>query len=271
MFIEQLKRALLSLWLHTFVTNVAGVFLLVVVPLLSSCATSAPIELVPIDLGIPTQALQSPIVGPLPDSTKLHVAITFKVNQNIINTLDRQPIHPGQHSKLEQFANQIGIDDATYQKIKDFFNLKGIALNLSKLRTHLNIDAKASTFAKLLQTHFVIHKYSGRTFFAPATPPKLPRFLADSILAITGLDDYSSAPQHALTQHFDVASSKKFPGQDCYPVGRTLLPKEIAHAYGYDQLWNHGWHGENMTVNLVEIDGFYQDDIQNYFDCINFH
>ena len=25
-----------------------------------------------------------------------------------------------------------------------------------------------------------------------------------------------------------------------------------------------------MTVNLVEIDGFYQDDVQNYFDCINF-
>ena len=25
-----------------------------------------------------------------------------------------------------------------------------------------------------------------------------------------------------------------------------------------------------MTVNLVEIDGYYQDDIQNYFDCINF-
>ena len=63
MFIEQLKRALLSLWLHTFVTNVAGVFLLVVVPLLSSCATTAPIQLVPIDLGIPTQALKSPTYG----------------------------------------------------------------------------------------------------------------------------------------------------------------------------------------------------------------
>ena len=45
---------------------------------------------------------------------------------------------------------------------------------------------------------------------------------------------------------------------------------DIAHAYGFDQLWNRGWHGEHMTVNLVEIDGFYQQDIQNYFDCINF-
>lgn len=89
-------------------------------------------------------------------------------------------------------------------------------------------------------------------------------------VAITGLDDYSSAPQHALTQQIDVTSTQKIPGQDCNPLDWTLLPKEIAHASGYDQLWNHGWHGENMTVNLVEIDGYCQDDMQNYFDCINF-
>ena len=43
------------------------------------------------------------------------------------------------------------------------------------------------------------------------------------------------------------------------------------HAYGFDQLWNRGWTGQNMAVNLVEIDGSYQDDIQNYLDCIQFH
>jgi len=240
-------------------------------PLLASCGAPAPLEFRPIDLGIPAQALNSPIVGPLPDSTKLHVGVTFKVNQSIINKLEGQPVHPGQRSNLEDLANKIGIDDATYQKIKDFFNLKGIALNLSKLRTYLSIDAKASTFAKLFQTHFVIHKYQGRTFFAPATPPKLPKFLVDSIVAVTGLDNYSSAPQHAFArQHFTVPKSKSHPTQDCYPLDRTLLPKQVAHAYSFDQLWGHGWHGEHMTVNLVEIDGFYRDDIQNYFDCINF-
>jgi len=270
MFIDTLKRRYFSLRVQAYLARVAVLFLFVGVPLLSSCATPSPLDSVPIDLGIPTQAIKSPVVGPLPDSTKLHVAITFKVNQSIINTLNGQRIHPGQPSKLEQFANKVGIDDATYQKIKNFFNLKGIALNLSKLHTHLTIDAKASTFARLMQTHFVIRTYNGRTFFAPATPPKLPRFLADSIVAITGLDNYSSAPQHDLTQHFNIRSAKTLPGQDCYPLDGTLLPKEIAHAYGYDQLWNHGWHGENMTVNLVEIDGFYQEDVQNYFDCINF-
>src|SRR5215471_5068174 len=136
MYIEPLKRTLTRQGLGKFVASVAGLCLLVIVPLLSSCAAPAPLEFVPIDLGIPALALKSPISGPLPDSTKLHVGITFKVNQDIINKLNGQPIHPGHRSKLEEYANKIGIDDATYQKIKDFFNLKGVALNLSKLRTH---------------------------------------------------------------------------------------------------------------------------------------
>src|SRR5205085_1961704 len=97
--------------------------------------------------------------------------------------------------------------------------------------------------------------------------------LADSIAAITGLDNYSTPPQHTSTfvgQQLNTTRASSHPTQDCSPLGGTLLPKDVAHAYGFEQLWNSGWHGENMTVNLVEIDGFYQDDVQNYFDCINF-
>ena len=254
--------------LHGLVIGLIG--LLLFLPVMASCNAPAPLQSVPIDLGIPSQALNSPVVGPLPDATQLHARITFKVSQNVINKLSSD-IHPHQRSKLENLANQIGISDATYQKIKGFFNLQGIVLNLSKLHTNLSIDAKASTFAKLFQTHFVIHQYRGRKFFAPATPPKLPRFLADSLAAVTGLDNYSAAPQHDFAPlHLIHPGSVQHPGQDCYPLQDTLFPRDVAHAYGFDSLWNHGWHGENMTVNLVEIDGFYQEDIQNYFDCIDF-
>src|SRR5207253_3789876 len=122
--------------------------------LLAGCTTPATLKFVPIVLGVTSQALDSPVVGPLPDTTKLHVRVTFKVSQDVINKLNND-IHPHRPSKLENLANQIGISDATYQQIKDFFNLKGIVLNLSKLHTNLSIDAKASTFAKLFQTHFV--------------------------------------------------------------------------------------------------------------------
>jgi kumamolisin len=214
--------------------------------------------------------MNSPVTGQLPNNTPMHVRVTFKLNQNALNKMQGQKIAPGTKSNLENAANKIGIDDGTYQKIKNFFNPAGIALKLSKLRTHLAIDAKASTIAKVLQTTFVIHSYRGTTFYAPKTAPKVPSFLANSIEVITGLDNYSSKPQHDFTMQFNAPAQKLQPAQDCRPLQNTLLPRDVAGAYGYDQLWQRGLNGQNMTVNLVEIDGSYRSDVDNYLSCINF-
>lgn len=247
--------------------------LLLLLPFLSNCGTpNAPqaLKFTSLDLGIPTEAMNSPVVGQLPDNTVLHVRISFKLNPQWLKRVEQQPIQPGKQSKLESFANQVGIDDATYQKIKGFFSPQGLVLNLSKLHTHLAIDGKASTFAKLLQTKFVTHKYNGYTFYSPDKnqPPKVPNFVASSIDAITGLDNYSRPPQHDFTM---TTTTKRNTAQpDCSPADQTLLPRDVAGAYGHSQLWQQGLNGENMTVNLVEIDGSYKNDVQNYLNCIQF-
>ncbi len=244
--------------------------LLLLAPLASCGGGTQPQLFTTLNLGIPAVAMNSPITGQLPNNTELHVRVTFKLDQNALNKMQNQKIQPGTKSNLENAANKIGIDDGTYQKIKNFFNPSGIALKLSKLRTHLAIDAKASTIAKLLQTTFVVHSYHGTTFYAPKTAPKVPTFLANSIDVITGLDNYSSRPQHDFTMQFKAPAQKQQPAQDCQPLQDTLLPRDVAGAYGYDQLWQRGLNGQNMTVNLVEIDGSYKSDVDNYLSCINF-
>lgn len=244
--------------------------ILLLAPLASCGGTPAPLQITTLNLGIPAVALNSPITGNLPNNTSMHVRITFKINQNTLNQMQNQKIQPGTSSNLEQFAGKIGISNNTYQSIKNFFNPAGIALKLNKLRTHLAIDAKAGTLAKVLQTSFVVHNYQGRTFFAPKTTPKAPKALTDSIDVITGLDNYSSKPQHDFTMQFKTAGVKQQAAQGCNPLENTLLPRDVANAYGYSQLWQQGLNGENMTVNLVEIDGSYRSDVQNYLDCIKF-
>jgi hypothetical protein len=96
----------------------------------------------PLNLGIPKAALQSPVKGTLPDSTVLHIGITFKIDPRVLNQIDSQRLQPGQSSNLDQFARHIGINDSIYQKIKGFFNVGGVVLKLSKLRTHLSVQAK---------------------------------------------------------------------------------------------------------------------------------
>ena len=185
---------------RAMVTLLGFIFLLAP---LASCGTPAPLQFTSLNLGIPAEALKSPVSGPLADNTRLHVRFTFKIDPNLLKQADQQRVQPGQSSRLQDFAKKIGIDDGTYQKIKDFFNLQGISLKLSKLRTNLSVEAKAGTLAKLLQTKFVVHNYKGRTFFAPDPAPKLPSFLANSVDAVTGLDNYSTGPQHDFTMQFN--------------------------------------------------------------------
>ena len=262
---------MMSLWkaYHANVVHLSALFLILLFSFASlvSCNQPTASQYVSINLGIPAAALQSPVKGSLPDTTVLHLGVTFKIDPRLLDQADHQKLQPGQRSKLEVLANRLGIDDATYQKIKQFFHPQGITL--SKLRTHLSIQAQARSLAKVLQTKFVIHQYKGRTFYAPATPPKVPAFLANSIDVITGLDSYSKAPKHSLDITYPQASHLS-QYQDCSPDTQTLFPSDVATAYGYNTLYQHGLYGENMTINLVETDGSYSDDIQNYLSCIHF-
>ncbi|GCF09187.1 S53 family peptidase [Dictyobacter arantiisoli] len=230
------------------------------------------LKLTPLDLSIPTDALKSPVVKQLPDNTVLRVRVTLKLDSNTMRQMQGQQVQPGQPSHLEGVAKKLGIDDGTYQKFKDFFKLDGISLRLSKLRTQLAINARTGLIAKVLKTKFVVHRYQGHTFYAPdaKNPPMVPAFLFDHIAAITGLDNYSSQPIHASTFTPEQVALAQRTHADCSPDQQTLLPKDIAHAYGFDQLWQNGFHGENMSINLVEIDGSYKSDVQNYLDCIQF-
>jgi subtilase family serine protease len=259
---------------HRKVVHLAALLLTLLFSLatLVSCNQPAPAPYTSLHLGIPAAALQSPVKGPLPETTVLHVGLTFKMDPRLLEQAAHQKLQPGQPSNLQALAKRLGIDDATYQKIQQFFSPPGIVLSLSQLRTHLSIQAQACTLAKVLQTKFVLHQYKGRTFYAPATPPKVPAFLGNSLDAVTGLDNYSKPPLHALTLTSPQAAHvARQGGQDCTPDDPTLLlPADVATAYGYRTLSQRGVYGEKMTINLVETDGSYQDDIQNYLSCIHF-
>ena len=250
---------------------------------LVSCTQQEP-AFTTLNLGIPAAALQSPVKGKLPDTTELHIGITFKIDPRLLHQADQQRLQPGQPSP----PGGLGIDNGIFAKIKAFF--QGINLRLSTLRTYVSFQAKAGILARLLQTTFVIHFYKGRIFYAPATPPKVPTDFASTIDAITGLDNYSQPPRHDLHitypsyQRRSLATTASQLGRmkgeashvsqhaalDCSPDNQTLTVGDVGRAYGYNQLWQRGLHGEHMTINLLEIDGSYQEDIQNYLGCIHF-
>src|SRR5947209_19333824 len=233
---------MISLWkaYHTKVVHLSALFLTLLFSLASlvSCNQPAPLY-TSINLGIPAAALQSPVKGKLPDSTELHIGITFKIDPRLLNQADQQRPQPGQPSNPGGIGHGLGIDNGLFQKMKGFF--QGIDLQLSKLRTYVSFQAKARTVARLLQTKFVIHQYKGRTFYAPATPPKAPTDFAKTIDAVSGLDNYCIHPKHPLHITSPQGSRISRNGAlDCSPADQTLTLGDVAGAYGYNQLWQRG-------------------------------
>src|SRR6266700_3576936 len=83
--------------------------LLLLAPLAGCVGPSAPLQFTTLNIGLPPEALNSPVVGPLPDNTQMRIGVTFKVSQSVLDHFDQQKIESGKRSNLENFANQIGI------------------------------------------------------------------------------------------------------------------------------------------------------------------
>lgn len=161
------------------VTGIVGVLLLllagcggpnpVMTPTPTPTTPVSPLEIVSYDLHIPAELLNAPTIGPLPGTTRLHVGFTFKTNQQLLNQLGKLKVQQGQGQSLETVANQLGINDATYQQIKAFFGIENVTLSLNAVHTTLMVDGQAAVFARLFQTQFVLHQLNGRQVFAPAS------------------------------------------------------------------------------------------------------
>ncbi len=223
-------------------------------------------QFTPLSLGLPKQALTAPVTGRVPGSQVLHVGVTLKVGDAAWKQFGHGKSPTQGASDL---AARLGASDAELAKLQTYLGKAHIQAKPSKTRTSLTFDVTAAVAGQLLRTSFVTHRLKDRTFFTPdpAHMPMIPTELAGYVLAVTGLDSYSVAPTTKaapLTAPALAGNCGNFP-----PVAATS--RKLAAAYGYDRLWAQGWHGENMTVNLVEMDGYDQTDVSTYIACTGSH
>jgi kumamolisin len=229
-----------------------------------------------LNLGLPRQALSAPVTGRVPDGQTLHVGVTLKISDA---TWKKFGHGKSTSDGAKGLAAQLGVSDAELQKINAYLAKAHIQAKPSKTRTSLTFDVQAGVAGRLLQTSFVTHKLGGRSYFTPdpAHMPVVPTQIAGYILAVTGLDSYSVAPRSRVDAPAALSPAALSPAAparapDCgrFPA-QAATNRKVAAAYGYDRLWQQGWHGENMTVNLVEMDGYDPRDVATYNACTGSH
>jgi kumamolisin len=238
-----------------------------------SASPTASWKFTTLNLGIPDKALKAPVTGRVPDAKMLHVGVTLKVSDEAWKKYGHGK-SPAQAAG--DVGKELGVSDQTIQKVQAYLNNAHIQAKTSRTRTSVTFDVQAGQAAKLLRTSFVTHRLNGRTYFTPDPnhPPQIPEQLAPYILAVTGLESYSAAPK-ARGALGAAVPGRALPARRAQCIQRFpqkfASSQRVAAAYGYNQLWNQGWHGENMTVNLVEMDGYDRNDVANYVGCTGSH
>jgi kumamolisin len=235
--------------------------------------TPGPLEYTTIPLHLPAAAYQAQLIGPLAASSTLTLGVSFKVNSSVLPK-PTGTVPTGQQINGSQLANAYGISDATYEKIKQYLGVKDVTLKLGALHSYMSVTAKVESIETLFQTRFLVYKLKGREYYVPAAnqPPKLPTFIMSYVIAVTGLENYYTLTPDIDRQATTVAPLTMRRGSATC-VGEQpgiLLPQQIASAYGYTSFAKQGYTGKGVRINLVELGGVAQSDLENYFACVGF-
>jgi subtilase family serine protease len=206
-------------------------------------------------------------------------------HQDQLNTLLNKLYDPAspsyrQYLSVEQFTEQFGPTQEQQQAVINYLTQQGFTIT-GTYPNRLMIDFSGPQSLAEQVFNVKINTYegpAGQTFFANASAPTLPAYIASYVTMISGLDDANSlyhppliAP-HAPTLDPN-AGNCPAPGQGGGGGGIfggsqvAYIPSQFAKAYNYDGLHNAGLQGEGQTVGVFELDGYSLSDVQAYTQC----
>src|SRR5581483_5633228 len=121
------KRILLVLWCSvTMILLLAGCDSGGSTTDVKPSPTAKSMALVPLHLDLPAKAWNAPITGKVPDNQPLHIGVTLKLNQQTLDQMTRRGIgKTGESTNANEIATKLGISEADYQRLKQFFGISG--------------------------------------------------------------------------------------------------------------------------------------------------
>ncbi|NBY23927.1 MAG: hypothetical protein EBQ73_14150 [Gammaproteobacteria bacterium] len=195
----------------------------------------------------------------LPLRNKAHLKATLE------KLYDPQNPAYGQYLSPKTFRDRYAPTVAeTREVIRQLAHLGLSARKVSSNRLLMEVAAPASVIQKALGVEFHRYQFQGRVFHASPWEPKLPKYLAKRVLAISGLDDaVKRVPRITKPSMVDQVLMASVQGSG--PQG-GLSPSDIASAYNLQSI---SATGTGQMLALLQMDGFNQSDITFYQQYFN--
>jgi subtilase family serine protease len=203
-------------------------------------------------------------LGLLPTTNRLQLAIGLPLHhQDQLDGLIGQLYDPhsaNYHQFLtpEEFTARFGPTEQEYQAVVQFAEAHGLAV-VGRYSNRVVLDVAGSVadldraFQVTLRTYQ--HPTESRHFFAPDTGPSVPTNLP--VADIWGLSDYARPQPQLVKTGARKGTPLNYNGSG---PGGTYEGADFRNAY----IPGSGLNGAGQTVALVELDGYYPNDISNY-------
>lgn len=215
---------------------------------------------------VPAAVAKSALISNLPGTNHLQLAIGLPLrNREALTNLLRDIYNPASanyHHYLttEQFTEQFGPTIADFQALVAFARSNNLVMtnHYHANRMLLDVDGTVADIERAFNVHMGLfrHPTEERNYYAPTTEPSVPAGLA--VADISGLNNYLLPRPNFKVQATNAASLAK-PGFGSGPGG-SYMGADFRAAY----VPGVSLTGTGQTVGLLQFDGYYPSDIQEY-------
>ena len=242
-------------------------------PLLGSSVASAsvpsPNTPTPVSDGVSASTLPNATVfGDTPADTPESVSFIMRLKN--ASALESAITHGLKSFVSEsQFAKSYGADASTISALRSYLTKFGITTTVLSDNVDVQASGTAGEFDSALsvtQKQYHVPRIKGekghaaipaQNVHANSQSPKLPYFIAGSVLAVLGLTNYSPYSSNATHVPSSLVRPKALSGSDCADLtgfhSDCNLPSDFSSDYGLTKLTKAGATGAGQTIGIVTL------------------
>lgn len=223
----------------------------------------------------PVAVHDAQVFGTTPADTPVTVSIVLRTtNSSGLAAYIKGTTTPGNPSyrkflSTAQFAQQYGQPNNIIQPIVNYFKSFGIQASVYENNLDIVLNGNAGQFNSAFQITLQDMKLKGKAFHGTKQPPKVPTQIANSVLAVLGLTNYS--PFSSQAQQAPAAVQAKLPksGNASTPPTGVVTPQQFTSHYNIDPLYQAGDMGQGETIGIVTLASLVPSDPQNFWKAYN--
>lgn len=209
--------------------------------------------------------------GNLDPSTQVTIDIVLKIqNKSDLQQYINSTVTPGsnhfrKYMNVSEFKAKFAPNPSQLKTVTKYLDSFGIASQVYPDNLIVTATGTVDQFNKAFSVELQSASYKGKSFHATKKQPKAPKNIADNILCILGLSDYSSYATNIckITDDLKTVSNSS--------VSYSNDPSNVINTYNVKPLYQNGANGAGQTIGIVTLAEFNPTDAYTFWSQEGIH